>query len=72
MDGKPLTEGERVHIRWPHGTLTRVEIRVQTVFHGSLRDGQVVEVAYHKAYTRLAVGGDEAKLYLAGFVAQRG
>lgn len=71
LDGKQLVEGLKLYIKWPSGGVQQVSVEIRTVIVGTLRDSQVVEVPYHKAYFRIGAPGIEACLPLLGFVAQR-
>lgn len=71
LDGRPLCDGDTLMIRWPAGALQQVEVLVDQVPLGTLREGQVVTVMCSKAYFLLTQGRGAAKIYLNGFTAQR-
>lgn len=71
LNGKALKTGDRVHVKWPSGSIQTVEVRLHCVFIGTLKEGQVVEVPSHKAYFNLKVQGADTKVYLTGWVAQK-
>lgn len=72
LEGRRLDEGDPIYIKWSSGLVQKVEVQIERFMHGASRDGQVVEVECCKAFTTIAVaGGGEARIYLAGFEAQR-
>lgn len=72
LDGVALKVGEQLHIRWPSGQVQTVEVAIDCVYRGGTdANGQGVSVECWKAYIKLPVRGGAAKVYLAGFEAQR-
>jgi hypothetical protein len=72
LDGVPLKEGEYLHIRWPGNPgLQLVRVSIDTVHLGVLVAGEAVSVECTKAFIKLPVFGDVAKVYLNGFEARR-
>lgn len=71
LEGEVLIEGDCLHIRWPSGFVQRVEVYVEILTRGDLRNGFVVEVECRKAYAKVPVVGGDAKLFLNGFEAQK-
>ena len=71
LDGKPLSDGETLYIKWPSGGIQQVTVEIHHVTIGSLRNGEVVEIPCHKACFAMRCTGSEARIYLRGFEAQR-
>lgn len=71
LEGEALREGDCLHIRWPSGFVQRVEVYIEIVTRGDLRNGFVVEAECYKAYAKVPVVGGDAKLFLNGFEAQK-
>lgn len=72
LDGTVLTAGERLYIRWPSGFTQPVEVLIDMASRGVECEGAIVAVPCSKAYIHVgALGGDQARVYLNGFTAQR-
>lgn len=71
LDGVPLKDGETLYIKWPTGSVQEIVVALDRVYRGGTEDGQGISIECLKAYIKLPVFGAVAKVYLAGFEAQR-
>jgi hypothetical protein len=71
LAGEILREGEHIYIRWASGVVERVEVHLETVVRGVVKDGEVLELKCYRAYMKIPVLGGEAKVFLNGFDGQK-
>lgn len=73
LAGVPLTDGERIEVRWPDGAVTQETARVDRVTKTVSEQGslQSTPITHQRAFLRVDVHGAPARVRLVGLEARR-